>query len=142
MAEIATAQAHGRELVIGPLAVGSVYRRASGWWGMLTLVLTEAFLFANLLFAYYYLAVQYGRSWLPTDLPSFRLSGPNTVILLASAQVVVFSGGGAWYPPSAPALWALHPTAASAATLAIALLVGAVFAGLTLWSWRRMQLDR
>nr|WP_246298286.1 ABC transporter permease [Leifsonia soli] len=65
-----------------------------------------------------------------------------TVVLLASAQVVVFSGGGAWYPPSAPALWALDPTPTTAVPLAGALAVGGVFAVLTLLSWRRMELDR
>ena len=93
MAEM-TAQAPGRRLVIGPLSVGSIDRRASGWWGMLTLILTEAFLFAYLLFSYYYFAVQYGRPWLPAELPSFRLSGPNTVILIVSSIAVWFGERG------------------------------------------------
>ena len=93
MAEM-TAEAPGRRLVIGPLSVGSIDRRASGWWGMLTLILTEAFLFAYLLFSYYYFAVQYGRPWLPAELPSFRLSGPNTVILIVSSIAVWFGERG------------------------------------------------
>ena len=75
MAE-ASADARGR-LTLRPFPVGSVGRRASGWWGMLTLVLTEAFLFAYLFFSYYYFAVQYGRTWLPAELPSFWFSVPN-----------------------------------------------------------------
>ena len=93
MAEM-TATAPGRQLVIGRLSVGSIERRASGWWGMLTLILTEAFLFAYLLFSYYYFAVQYGRPWLPAELPSFRLSGPNTAILLLSSVAVWFGERG------------------------------------------------
>jgi len=89
-----TAHAPGRRLTIGRLAVGSIDRRASGWWGMLTLILTEAFLFAYLLFSYYYFAVQYGRPWLPAELPSFRLAGPNTAILLASSVAVWFGERG------------------------------------------------
>ena len=50
MADV-TAEAPGRQLTIGRLSVGSIDRRASGWWGMLTLILTEAFLFAYLLFS-------------------------------------------------------------------------------------------
>jgi cytochrome c oxidase subunit 3 len=81
----------GRQLVIGELAYGSIDRRASGWWGMLTLILSESFLFAYLLFSYYYFAVQYGHTWLPPDLPSFWLSAPNMVVLLASS-VAVWAG--------------------------------------------------
>jgi heme/copper-type cytochrome/quinol oxidase subunit 3 len=80
-----------RELIIGELGYGSIDRRASGWWGMLTVILSESFLFAYLLFSYYYFAVQYGHAWLPRDLPSFWLSGPNTVVLLASS-VAVWAG--------------------------------------------------
>lgn len=90
-----TARAPAEELVIGRLSVGSIDRRASGWWGMLALILTEGFLFANLLFSYYYFAVQYGRAWLPAELPSFRLSAPNTAILLASSVAVWLGERGA-----------------------------------------------
>lgn len=91
----ASARAPDTQLTIGRLSVGSIDRRASGWWGMLTLILTEAFLFANLLFSYYYFAVQYGRPWLPAELPSFRLSGPNTVILILSSVAIWFGERGA-----------------------------------------------
>ncbi|MGH1549683.1 ABC transporter permease [Leifsonia poae] len=65
-----------------------------------------------------------------------------TILLVASAQVLAFAGAGAWYPPAAPALWALQPTAENGAALLVGQLVPAVFLGLTLLSWRRMQLDR
>jgi len=66
---------------------GSLYRGSSGWWGVVTLIVTEAFLFAYLLFSYYYFAIEEGQKWLPAELPSFRLSGPNTLILIASSGV-------------------------------------------------------
>jgi cytochrome c oxidase subunit 3 len=71
-----------------PLPVGSIGRHASGWWGVLTVIMTEGALFAYLLFSYYYFAVQYGREFLPDRLPGFRLSLPNTIILLASSVAV------------------------------------------------------
>lgn len=71
-----------------PLPVGSVGRRSSGWWGMLTLVVTEASLFAYLLFSYFYLASQAHGTWLPTATPSLKLALPNTIILIASSFVL------------------------------------------------------
>ncbi len=121
-----SADAPGRRLTIGPLLVGSVDRRASGWWGMLTLILTEAFLFAYLLFTYFYFAVQYGRSWLPAELPSFRLSLPATVLLLASSIAV----------------WAAERSIRRAARggllvgLLVGLLLGALFVGVELLEWQ------
>jgi heme/copper-type cytochrome/quinol oxidase subunit 3 len=56
-----------------------------GWWGVATLVATEASLFAYLLFSYYYMAFQKGPGWSPEPHPSVVLSGPNTVILLLSS---------------------------------------------------------
>ncbi len=58
-----------RTLILERLPIGSLDRRASGWWGMLTLILTDGFLFAYPLFSYYYFAVQHGRAWLPPELP-------------------------------------------------------------------------
>ena len=56
-----------------PLPVGSLGRRAGGWYGMLAVIMTEGALFAYLLFSYYYFAVQYGREFLPPELPKFLL---------------------------------------------------------------------
>ena len=112
-------------LVLGELLVGSADRRASGWWGMLTLILTEAFLFAYLLFSYYYFAVQYGRSWLPAELPSFRLSAPNTVILLLSS-VAVWSGERGIRQGSRVRLLL---------GLLVGLVLGAAFVGIQLIEW-------
>jgi len=52
-------------------------------------------LFSYLLFSYYYFAVQYGREWLPRELPKFRLSLPNTIILIVSSAVVWWAERGA-----------------------------------------------
>lgn len=87
-------------------------------------------------------AVTLAAAWVATLTRGLLGGIAATVILLASAQVVVFSGGGAWYPPSAPALWAIDPTPSSTITLLIGLGVGGLFAGLTLLSWKRMELDR
>ena len=70
------------------LPVGSIGRHANGWWGMMMLIVTEGALFVYLLFAYYYAAVQHSRDWLPEDLPNFKLSLPDTIILLLSSVVV------------------------------------------------------
>lgn len=40
------------------LPLGSIGHLTNGWWAMLFIILTEGALFAYLLFAYYYLAVQ------------------------------------------------------------------------------------
>ena len=66
----------------------------------------------------------------------------TTVVLLASAQVIVFSGGGAWFPPSAPALWALAPSSATATTLLWSLLFPVAAIAATVFAWHRLQLDR
>lgn len=70
------------------LPVGSMGRHASGWWGMIMLISTEGALFGYMLFAYYYLAVIHGRDWLPTALPGWTWSIPETCVLLVSAGVV------------------------------------------------------
>lgn len=97
----ATADTHG-ELELRPIGIGSFRTASTGWWGVMTLILTEAFLFAYLLFSYYYFALQTGRTWLPAELPAFRLSGPNTAILLLSsvavwgAEVALKKGSRLW----------------------------------------------
>ena len=126
MAEIG-ADAPGRRLVLGRFPVGSVGRRASGWWGMLTLVLTEAFLFAYLFSSYYYFAVRYGRAWLPPELPSFWLSGSSTVILILSSVAVWSAERGIRQDHRARLLLGL----------AITLVLGAAFVGIELYDWRR-----
>lgn len=93
MTEVATATDTADErgrLVFTRRDLGAMDARGSGWYGMILLILTEASLFAFLLFSYYYMALHYGRAWLPEELPSFKLSAPNTAILIASSVAVWF----------------------------------------------------
>lgn len=81
-------------LTIEPLPVGVIHRSSSGWWGMLALIATEGFLFAYLLFSYYFFAVQRGRDWLPDQLLGFTFSGPNTAIVIITTLLVWFAERG------------------------------------------------
>lgn len=114
-----------RGATTGLLAIGSVGRHASGWWGMIMLILTEASLFAYLLFSYYYFAVQYGRSWLPLEPPSFALSLPNTVLLLLSSVVLIWGERAI----------RRGATRQLGAALAVAMLMGIIFMGVQSLEW-------
>lgn len=107
------------------LPVGSIGRHAFGWWGMITLIMTEAALFSYLLFSYYYFDAQYGRSWLPDELPAFKLSGPNTIILVASSLAL-------WWGESA---MKRGDRRALALGLAAGVTLGLVFVGVQLAEW-------
>ncbi len=65
-----------------PLPVGSKGRLSSGWWGMVTLIATEAALFAYLLFSYFYVASQKGGAWPPGGPPKLALAIPGTIVLM------------------------------------------------------------
>lgn len=108
-----------------PLPVGSTDGRETGWWGMMTLIATEASLFGYLLFGYYYFAAQFGRSWLPATLPEFRLSLPNTLILMASS-------GAVWWAERAIRRGQRLPAVAG---LLIAILLGAGFMAIQAVEW-------
>lgn len=112
-------------LQIGSLAVGSIARRASGWWGMVTLVATEAVLFSYLLFSYFYLATQSGPNWYPAELPSFTLSAPSTAILIASSIAVWFAEKGA----------ETGSRGRLVAGLLVGLALGTIFVGLQVKEW-------
>lgn len=79
-----------RMAILGKLPVGSIDTRASGWWAMIFVVLTEAALFAYLLFSYFYLAVQphMPGTFPEGGPPSLALALPNTLVLLASSIAV------------------------------------------------------
>jgi hypothetical protein len=66
-------------LGLSRLPVGAIERRGVGWWGMICVIATEGALFAYLLFSYYYYDVRFSEAWRPSELPSFRLSLPNTI---------------------------------------------------------------
>ena len=107
------------------LPVGSIGRHANGWWGMMMLIVTEGALFVYLLFAYYYAAVQHQRNWLPEDLPDFRLSLPDTILLLLSSVVV-------WRGKS---LIKQGRSGATAVYLSVAALMGIVFVAIQALEW-------
>ncbi|MEO8126068.1 MAG: cytochrome c oxidase subunit 3 [Bryobacteraceae bacterium] len=68
-----------------PLPVGSKGHRASGWWGMLALILTESCLFAYLFFSYFYLASHAVGQWPPNGPPDLTIAVPGTFILIAGS---------------------------------------------------------
>ena len=65
-----------------------------------------------------------------------------TIGIIASAQVLIIAGAGAWYPAVAPALWAIDPTSVSIAQLGLVVIIATGFATATVHSWTRLQLDR
>jgi heme/copper-type cytochrome/quinol oxidase subunit 3 len=115
----------GDDAIVQMTSVGSVGRRASGWYGMLALIVTEASLFLYLQFSYYYLLVWDGPGFLPREMPSFRLSGPNTVILLVSSVAVWWGEQGT----------KKGRRAQSAIGIGIAFLLGAAFIGVQVFEW-------
>jgi cytochrome c oxidase subunit 3 len=72
------------------LPVGSAGERSGGWWGCLTLIVTEGSLFGYLIFSYLYLAAQTGQQWPPEGLPKLGLGILNTGVLLSSSGFVWF----------------------------------------------------
>lgn len=70
------------------LPVGAAGTKSVGWWAMMFVILTEGSLFAYLLFSYFYFASQPHQAWPPSGAPSLKLSGPNTIILIASSVTV------------------------------------------------------
>lgn len=71
-----------------PLPVGSAGKHASGWWGLIAMIVTEACLFGYLLFAYFYLEVQSTQAWPPGGPPDLRMPTVNTALLLGSSVLV------------------------------------------------------
>lgn len=103
-------------------------RRASGWWGVWTLIATEAALFAYLLFGYAYLAAQSHGAW-PAELPRLRLSLPNTVILIASSFVFWWAEAGIRRGERGRLMIGLG----------ITFIMGAVFVGVQWTEWRNKK---
>jgi cytochrome c oxidase subunit 3 len=110
----------------GVLPVGSDGVRAGGWWGVWTLILTEAALFFFLLLCYFYLAMQAPQAWPPGPLPHLMLPALNTLVLLASSVAVWLSEQAIKRSRRAPAL----------AALALAIVLGTVFVAVQLGEWR------
>lgn len=87
MAEFALAQPKG-------LPVGPVGRSGLGWWGVGTLVASEAALFGYLLFSYYYVGATALPGWLLEPAPKLFPALPNTALLVASSFVAWFGEKG------------------------------------------------
>ncbi|HXU99842.1 MAG TPA: cytochrome c oxidase subunit 3 [Caulobacteraceae bacterium] len=75
----------------GPLPVGPYDKKGPGWWGVLSLIATEAALFTYLLFSYYFYDLQLPHSWRPAEPPKLNLSAPDTLVLLVSSAAVWFA---------------------------------------------------
>lgn len=84
MTEVAAEVALARP---GQLPVGPIGRHGLGYWGMGTLVASEAALFSYLLFAYFYTGATAQQGWLLEPRPELKLAVPNTALLLASSFV-------------------------------------------------------
>ncbi|MGK8205967.1 cytochrome c oxidase subunit I [Burkholderia cenocepacia] len=111
---------------VAPLPVGSYGERAGGWWGVMTLIATEAGLFGYLLFCYFYLQSQSAAPWPPEGMPKIGLAAANTVVLLSSSVFV-------WLAERAVRA-GRRPRAVAA--LAVALALGIAFALVQLHEWR------
>jgi heme/copper-type cytochrome/quinol oxidase subunit 3 len=99
---------------------------AAGWWGMICGIITEAALFAYLLFSYFYFAVQpHGSPW-PAEMPTFNLAVPNTVVLLVSCAA-------AWLGERGARQGALLKQVAG---LGLAFILGAIFVVIEVFEWK------
>jgi len=76
------------------LPVGPIGRHGIGYWGVGTLVASEAALFGYLLFAYFYTGATAPRGWLLEPSPVLKLALPNTILLLASSVAAWFGERG------------------------------------------------
>ncbi|WP_249043756.1 cytochrome c oxidase subunit 3, partial [Burkholderia territorii] len=110
---------------VEPLPVGSCGKRAGGWWGVVTLIVTEAGLFGYLLFCYFYLQSQTTAPWPPEGMPKIGLAAGNTAVLLSSSVFV-------WLAERAVKAGRQRRAVAA---LAVALLLGVAFALVQLHEW-------
>ncbi|MDB5669337.1 MAG: cytochrome [Alphaproteobacteria bacterium] len=109
----------------GPLPVGPVGRSGMGWWGVATLIASEAALFGFLVFAYFYVGATAQPGWLLEPAPKLFPALPNTLLLLASS-------GAAWWGEKGVERGRRHQAVAG---LLGAFVMGAVFAGVQAYEW-------
>lgn len=107
------------------LPVGPIGRRGVGFWGMGTLVASEAALFSYLLFAYFYTGATAQPGWLLEPHPSLKLALPNTLVLLASSGAAWLGERGVLRRQSRQAL----------SGFTLALLLGTIFAVVQFMEW-------
>ncbi len=65
--------------------------RVSGWYGVWFIIVTEASLFAYLLFSYYYCLAQAGVAWPVGGPPPLGLPLISTILLIASSAALAWS---------------------------------------------------
>ncbi len=107
------------------LPVGSTGRISVGWWGVICVIATEASLFAYLLFAYFYFALQLDGNWTPVQPPPFLFSLPAVIVLILSSVAAW------WAERGARRGLRIHQLGG----LALAALLGIVFVVLQLVDW-------
>ena len=114
-------------LITRRLPVGSVLSYPAGWMGMLFLIMTEASLFAHLMFSYFYLTVQPhpGATWPPGGPPTFTYSIPESVVL-------ILASAGMWWGYRAIRRGLVLQLSIG---IAAALFFSAAFIGIELWEW-------
>lgn len=112
--------AQPRELPVGPIG-----RAGLGWWGVATLVASEAALFSYLLFSYYYTGATQPPGWVLEPAPKLFPALPNTILLLASSFVAWWGEKGVERGRYARALIGFG----------IAFVMGAVFASVQGYEW-------
>ena len=76
------------------LPVGPIGRHGVGWWGVGTLIVSEAALFGYLLFAYFYTGATAPPGWLLEPAPRLTLALPNTILLILSSVVAWWAEQG------------------------------------------------
>lgn len=109
------------------LPVGPIGRRGLGWWGVGTLIATEAALFAYLLFSYFYTGATAGPHWVLEPAPNLRLALPDTLLLLLSSVVAWWGERGVLQLRRRQALWGFG----------VAFLMGVVFAAVQYHEWQQ-----
>ncbi|HVV64985.1 MAG TPA: cytochrome c oxidase subunit 3 [Rhizomicrobium sp.] len=117
------------ELVIRQkLPVGAIDTRATGWWGMIFLIFTEASLFGYLLFSYFYLGVQPQDQgmWPEGGVPKLELALPDTFVLIFSSLAIYWGERGR----------RLGSNGRLVAGLAIGLVLGAIFVVIQFFEWK------
>lgn len=107
------------------LPVGSAGKLSSGWWGMKTLILTEASLFSYLIFSYFYMASHTPEHWPPEGMPKIGIGALNTAVLLLSSVFV-------WW---CERLVRQRRLKMAVASMAFGIVLGLVFVGIQLMEW-------
>ena len=96
-----------------------------GWWGVMTLVVSEAALFGYLLFCYYYDGATSATGWVLEPRPRLLPALPATALLVASSFVAWWGEKGVEAGRRDQALIGIGG----------AFLMGAIFAGVQIWEW-------